>query len=109
MSVCIYGANKETKEKETRMPEMVKVWEVVEARTEGATWQKNFGQYPNGAAAFVRAMKLRRKGIACKIEIVEVPANDLEKFLGGQLRLYLWLLRTTFDRFRSWWSGLRWA
>jgi hypothetical protein len=95
--------------KETHVPEMVKIWEVVETPSEGATWQKNFGRYPNGDAALVRAMRLRLKGIACRIESVEVPAGDLEKFLGGQLRLYWWWVRCGSDRLRTWWWGLQWT
>jgi hypothetical protein len=76
---------------------MVKIWEVIETPGEGATWEKIFGRYPNGDAALVRAMELRLKGIACHIESEEVPAGDLEKFLGGRLSL------------RGWWWGLRWT
>ena len=91
------------------MSEMVKIWEVIETPGEGATWQKIFGRYPNGDAALVRAMKLRLKGIACRIESVEVPAGELEKFLGGQLSLYWWHIRCRFDHLRGWWWGLRWT
>jgi hypothetical protein len=91
------------------VPEMAQIWEVVETPTEGATWQKNFGRYPNGDAALVRPMHLRLKGIACRIENVEVPASDLKKFLGGQLRLYWWWVRCGFDRLRTWWWGLQWT
>jgi hypothetical protein len=41
-----YGANQENKEKETLVPKVVKIWEVIGTTEEGETWQKNFGRYP---------------------------------------------------------------
>ena len=91
------------------MPETVKIWEVVETQSEGMTRRQNFGQYSTAEDALASSVKLQAKGISCKIETIEVPAANLQYYLGGQLRLYWWLLRSRLLRLRNWWWGLRWT
>jgi hypothetical protein len=78
----------------------IRVWQVIENGADAQGRVRNRGRYPSAWFANNEALRLRRKGQACHVEVTEVADNQLRDFLGGRLALLWWRRLIVAERYR---------
>ena len=78
----------------------IRVWQVIENGADAQSRVRNRRRYPSAWLANNKALRLRRKGHACHVEVTEVADNQLRDFLGGRLALLSWRLLIVAERYR---------